>query len=165
MINLKHRRLTIIPNKVFLYLLFGYLPVLLIVTNLFIPERFSGYNIGPLILVRPNVFNQDKCLTYHELIHSYQFYRNPITYCLGRWLKYFRFILPRKIVIWSERKTAEFECEAYANQIKCYKKEGYITNPQYFIDEFSMFVYKKYNIKLLDYDTIRSILLYFYNKE
>jgi hypothetical protein len=96
-------------------------PAIVIWTNKLIPSRFGGYNLGFINLIRPSSKN-DKGLLYHELTHTKQFWRNPIVYCLGRWLKFFKF-LPERIRNWSKRKTFEFECESYAVQLKTYQQE------------------------------------------
>ena len=82
-------------------------------------------------------------------MHSKQFWKNPIVYCLGRWLKYFKF-LPKKWRIWSEIKTFEFECEAYAKQLKFYVDRGLIKKSelQDLMNRFALWVTTKYNLTM-----------------
>jgi hypothetical protein len=137
-------------------------PVIFIYTNCCIPERFAGYNVGFINFIRPE-YKEMKCLINHEFRHSKQFYQNPIKYCLGRWLKYFKF-LPKSIIKWSEQKTAEFECEAYAEQIVCLLNLNSYYDIHSLVEEFTDFVYTKYNIKSLSRFEIKKILLSYLKK-
>lgn len=40
------------------------------------PERFAGYNLGPVTLIRPS-HRDDAGLHAHEAVHRRQFFRNP----------------------------------------------------------------------------------------
>ena len=125
-----------------------FLPIFVIFTDKFIPERFGGYNIGPINFVRKK-YKNDSCLIEHEIFHSKQFWNNPIKYILGRWLKYFAF-LPHTIIRWSETKTFEYECEAYAYQLKCIiesqKIHLYDAIFYRYLYRFAKFVSTKYNL-------------------
>lgn len=134
------------------------LPVITIYTNKFIPERFSGYSVGFINFIRPNYF-QDKGMYEHEKRHSQQFYRNPIEYCLGRWLKYFKF-LPERVINWSKEKTFEYECEAYAVQLK-YHNEKYF---DFLLDVYSEYVITKYNLDNYTKEQAKDKILEYYNK-
>ena len=142
------------------------LPIIVVFTNCCIPKRFSGYNVGFINFIRPE-YKNDIGLVKHEMLHSVQFWRNPATYCLGRWLKYFKF-LPKKILIWSKKKTFDFECEAYGYQLFIYKKFNLINQRDLYklMDIFAKFVHEKYHIgdmysKQDAYLTIRSYFLRF----
>lgn len=41
------------------------------------PARFSGYNLGPITLIRPSHRN-NAALHAHEEVHRQQFFRNPL---------------------------------------------------------------------------------------
>lgn len=47
----------------------------------FIPAQFSGYSIGPVVLIRPE-FRDDAGLHAHEAMHAAQFWRRPFTHDL-----------------------------------------------------------------------------------
>jgi hypothetical protein len=50
------------------------------------PERFAGYTIGPIALIRPSHRN-DLGLIAHEKCHIDQFWRNPFKSFLAIWIK------------------------------------------------------------------------------
>jgi len=122
------------------------LPILVFFIDCCIPKRFSGYNVGFINFVRPK-YKSDVGLVKHEMFHSVQFWKNPATYCLGRWLKYLAF-LPKRIVSWSKQKTFQFECEAYGYQLFIYKKLNLVSQKELFdlMHLFARFVHEKYNI-------------------
>jgi len=123
-----------------------HLPVLNIYTNLFIPKRFGGYNIGFINLIKP-AYKNDIGLVKHEIHHSYQFYQNPIKYTLGRWVKYFKF-LPKKWIQWSQDQTYEYELDAYAYQLYIYKKYKVINEDEIkiFLVRFSNYIINYYDV-------------------
>ncbi|AJG18798.1 hypothetical protein [Cupriavidus basilensis] len=77
------------------------LPVLVIRTDRLIPARFQGYNLGPVILLRPTA---RAALLEHELTHSRQVYRT--------------LFLMGAIYYLSKRWRLRWEAEAYAVQWK-----------------------------------------------
>jgi len=109
-------------------------------TDCCIPQRFGGYNVGPINFIRPK-WKNEPALKAHELMHTKQFWKNPIKYCLGRWVKYFTF-LPKRWIEWSQEKTFEFECEGYAIQLS-YAPQGYEMT---WLDTFANWVITKYNV-------------------
>lgn len=72
-------------------------------TDLIIPDRFEGYTIGPVILIRPS-HRDDKGLLEHERVHVRQFWRT-----LGLHALVYRF---------SRAYRLRCEVEAYRQQIK-----------------------------------------------
>ena len=50
------------------------------------PERFAGYTIGPIALIRP-AYRNDIGLIAHEQCHIDQFWRNPFKVILATWIK------------------------------------------------------------------------------
>jgi hypothetical protein len=62
-------------------------------TGRFIPERFAGYAIGPIILLRPQYIG-DRGLLEHEKVHVRQFW-NP------RW--WFRSKLDKEVAAYREQ--------------------------------------------------------------
>jgi len=70
-------------------------------TDFLVPERFSGYTIGPIALIRPSHRN-DIGLIAHEQCHIDQFWRNPFKSFLAIWIKDWKL---------------ELEVEAYKTQI------------------------------------------------
>ena len=75
---------------------------LIIYTDL-MPDRFSGYTLGPMVLIRPSK-RHDVGLLQHELMHVKQFWRTwglfGIPYLLSRTRRF------------------EYEVEAYREQLK-----------------------------------------------
>jgi len=122
------------------------LPILIFVNDKFVPKRFAGYNVGFVNFVKRKYIN-DIPLVCHEVFHSVQFWKNPIKYMLGRWLKYIPF-LPKKIKDWSKQKTLEFETEAYAVQVLMNIRLNWIdnTNVSKLIQLFANFVKNNYII-------------------
>ena len=133
-------------------------PIINVYTNCCVPKRFSGFNVGFINFIRPNVIN-DKGLINHEITHAKQFWKNPIKYCLGRWLKYFKF-LPEEWRFWSNKMTTLYEAEGYAVQICTYLKEGLISKKdvEQLVDTFTEYIYTKYNIYGISYAYIKQVL-------
>jgi len=123
------------------------LPIVVFFTDCCIPKRFGGYNVGPVNFIKPQ-YRNDLGLIYHEIFHSKQFWKNPVKYCLGRWLKYFKF-LPEKWISWSYKKTFEFETEAYGFQLAFYVKHKFINTNETteLLEKFATWVVTKYNIE------------------
>jgi len=138
-------------------------PIIVIFTDDFIPKRFSGYNIGFINFIRPD-YSHDDCLIQHEIRHSKQFWNNPIKYILGRWLKYFKF-LPRCITKWSERKTFEFECEAYGEQLACIRRK-FTSDEQVnkYLEIFASYVVTKYNLTGFTFDEASKLIYRYFKK-
>lgn len=82
-----------------LRLVYRVLPVVVIETDRLIPARFQGYNLGPVILLRPGA---SAALLEHELTHSRQVYRTG-------------FLMGAAYVL-SKRWRLRWEAEAYAAQ-------------------------------------------------
>lgn len=106
---------------------------LVIYTNRFIPKRFVGYAIGPIILIRPKK-KGDTALLAHELIHSKQFWAtfglHPIFYALS---KRYRFLS---------------EAEAYAEQVS--------VAPQHIL-LYASFIATKYRLKVTTDEAVAAI--------
>ena len=66
--------------------------------NFWIPERFAGYTVGPVILIRPS-YRNDRGLLEHEKVHVRQFWQ-------GEWFN-----------------TLTREVEAYKEQAKWYNDD------------------------------------------
>lgn len=76
-----------------------------IYTNRFIPSRYSGFTLGPLILIRPK--NRDDVgLLEHEKVHVRQFWRTLGLSGIG--------------YMFSKRLRLKAEVEAYREQLKHY---------------------------------------------
>lgn len=75
---------------------------LIIYTDL-MPERFSGYTLGPIVLIRPRC-RDDQGLLQHELVHVRQFWRTFGLFGIPYWL--------------SRTRRFEYEVEAYREQLK-----------------------------------------------
>jgi hypothetical protein len=67
------------------------------------PDRFSGYTVGPIVLIRP-AKRDDVGLLKHELVHVKQFWRSFGLFGIAYWL--------------SKKKRFEYEVEAYREQLK-----------------------------------------------
>jgi hypothetical protein len=75
-------------------------------------------------------------------------------------LKYFKF-LPDGVVLWSKRKTFEFECEAYGYQL-LFVNEKEISELKHI---FAQWVVFKYNISdVISYSDALDRIKYYYNK-
>jgi hypothetical protein len=72
------------------------------------PARFSGYAIGPIILIRPRCKN-DAGLLAHEQVHVSQFWR---TLGIGMLLSVFMPSLRLKYEVEAYRKQLEFNPDA-----------------------------------------------------
>ena len=82
----------------------------------FMPARFSGYTVGPVILLRPRV-KGDAGLLAHEQVHVAQFWR---TLGIGPLLSLFIPSLRLKYEVEAYRKQLEFNpgsAELYASFI------------------------------------------------
>ena len=67
------------------------------------PDRFSGYTLGPIVLIRPSK-RDDVGLLKHELVHVKQFWRSFGLFGIAYYL--------------SKTKRFEYEAEAYREQLK-----------------------------------------------
>ena len=67
------------------------------------PLRFSGYTLGPIVLIRPRC-RDDQGLLQHELVHVRQFWRTFGLFGIAYWL--------------SKSRRFEYEVEAYREQLK-----------------------------------------------
>lgn len=98
---------------------------LLFITDRFIPKRFDGFNLGPIILIRPG-FKNDRGLLEHELVHVRQFYRT--------------FGLFGLLHLFSPKHRLEYELEAYCVSVR-------YGGPQS-ADFFGMMIATKYNLDI-----------------
>ena len=68
----------------------------------FMPDRFSGYTVGPIVLIRPRC-RDDQGLLAHELMHVKQFWRTFGLFGIAYWL--------------SRTRRLAYEVEAYREQL------------------------------------------------
>jgi hypothetical protein len=66
------------------------------------PLRFSGYTVGPVVLIRPSK-RHDVGLLQHELVHVRQFWRSWGLFGIAYWL--------------SRTRRLAYEVEAYREQL------------------------------------------------
>jgi hypothetical protein len=104
-------------------------------TDRIIPNRFSGYSIGPVILIRPS-YKSDVGLLEHEKTHRRQWLRTCGLHSL---------LYPL-----SPSYRLRSEAEAYAKQI-----EHTASRP---IDLFSFFICSKYGLKVTEKEAKDAIL-------
>lgn len=107
-------------------LIWNFIPILIFITN-WMPNKFSGYHVGCLVLIRPD-YKDDEGLIQHELTHVKQNIRT-----LG-WSGIKQ--------IWNKNHKLNRECEAYATQLL------YVSDKDYQIlkTRFVNFMYSKYNL-------------------
>lgn len=89
-----------------------------------IPFGFSGYAVGPIILIRPE-HREDAGLHAHERAHVAQFWRRPLTHDL-------RYLLSRKYRL-------VCEVEAYRAQLKL---------APWGLDKFALSLASKYQLDI-----------------
>ncbi|SMO61414.1 hypothetical protein SAMN06269117_11441 [Balnearium lithotrophicum] len=116
--------------------IYGFLPVITIFSNKFIPKGFGGYNYGFINIIRPK-YKDDKGLINHEIQHSKQFYRTFGLAPIFRSLGIFPFLKK-----FSDRKIFNYECEAYGKQLCFIDSESF----NWALKLFSQFVVTKYGI-------------------
>lgn len=104
-------------------------------TDRFIPSRFSGYSIGPVILIRPSA-KQDVGLLEHEKTHRRQ------------WLKTAG--LHSFLYVLSKQYRLKAEAEAYAKQV-----EYTDSRP---VDLFAFFICTKYGLSISEKEAKEAIL-------
>jgi len=91
------------------------------------PERFAGYTIGPIILIRPK-YRDDAGLLAHEKVHVRQWMKNPL---MGLWY------------LFSKDSRLAYEVEAYREQLKHYKDDKSAT--------FARFISEDYGLEITPY--------------
>ena len=101
-------------------------PAIVIYTDLMIPARFSGYSLGPIILIRPS-HQWDRGLHKHELVHARQWWRGlGIGHALRYWL--------------SRSYRLRAEVEAYREQLR------WDSSPALAAKLFARFLADKYDL-------------------
>lgn len=93
-------------------------------TDRFIPTRFAGFTVGPIVLIRPG-YKTDEGLLHHELTHVKQYWKNPL---MGLW---YRFSNPARLA---------YEAEAYKVQLAYYTDDKTL--------QFAKFLVEKYNLDI-----------------
>jgi len=98
------------------------------------PDRFSGYTIGPFILIRPK-YRHDQGLLEHEKIHVRQFWRSFGLFGVAYYL--------------SKKKRFEYEVEAYREQLK------YSSGLE---QKFARFLTNNYNLDITEYEALQELI-------
>ena len=89
----------------------------------FMPDRFSGYTIGPIILIRPSK-KDDLGLLAHEKVHVRQFWQT----------------FPFFWMMFSKKFKLKIEVEAYREQLK------YSVDREASARKFATFIATKYGL-------------------
>ena len=104
-------------------------------SDLFMPKRFAGYTVGPLIFIRPS-HRDDVGLLAHERVHVRQWLRS-----LGL-LHSLRYLL-------SDSYKLACEVEAYQAQAACYPDDRLPLFAGYIAKDYSLSITQADALKLL----------------
>ncbi len=107
-------------------IIWKFIPIPVFITN-WMPERFSGYHIVDIVLIRPD-YKDDEGLIQHELTHVKQNLRTLFWSGIKQY--------------WDKNHKLNRECEAYAVQLQYVPDEDYEVMKTRFVN----YMYTKYNL-------------------